>query len=213
MENKANTPFSRFESLGDNCEFGFFLRQAGNEISSLFRWTSVQDFFKLNDLIKNGLDDLFNFNDLTPLSEHMVMSKKHAIGFHTRMKSHNINGKQVFKSNNLILRGLFLTEIAKINHLRKKFINGITSGNKIYVVKGANSEDAVYELAKTISFFGQGKILHVVQSSDPNSISTLIKIDDNLYKGYIDRFANYNSADQLSFSSWEALLTKASKEI
>lgn len=34
----------RFESLGDNCEFAFFLRESGYDEGSLFRWT----------LIKNG---------------------------------------------------------------------------------------------------------------------------------------------------------------
>ena len=32
----------RFESLGDNCEFAFFLRESGYDEGSLFRWTLIK---------------------------------------------------------------------------------------------------------------------------------------------------------------------------
>ena len=37
----------RFESLGDNCEFAFFLRASGYDEGSLFRWTLIKNYHAL----------------------------------------------------------------------------------------------------------------------------------------------------------------------
>lgn len=37
----------RFESLGDNCEFAFFLRESGYDEGSLFRWTLIKNYHAL----------------------------------------------------------------------------------------------------------------------------------------------------------------------
>ncbi|MEN4243900.1 hypothetical protein P9A06_04870 [Serratia marcescens] len=213
MSKLFDKPFSRFESLGDNCEFGFFLRMAGNEISSFFRWTSIGDFHKLNSLIINRLENAFVYDDLKPLSEHMVLSEKHKIGFHTRMKSHVIDGERLFKFNESVIKGLYLTETLKVKHLRTKFLHGLTKESKIYVVKGANSADVVSALSNTIKSFGRGCVLHVVSTDESEMVSKVIRVEPNLYMGFIDQFADYNNADKVSFNSWSLLLKNAEREI
>lgn len=213
MENKVNTPFSRFESLGDNCEFGFFLRQSGNDISSFFRWTAILDFNKLNLLIKNELKHPFDFPDLKPLYEHMVINERHKIGFHSKMQSHVINDRRVFKKNGLTVRWLHFQESMKMKHLRAKFIHGLTEESRIYVVKGANSSEVLSDLSETISSFGDGKLLHIIQANDDSEIAGVKKINNNTYVGFIDCFADYNLADKISFDCWTKLIKNAEREI
>lgn len=49
----------RFESLGDNCEFAFFLRESGYDEGSLFRWTLIKNYHALLKLIESDFADLY----------------------------------------------------------------------------------------------------------------------------------------------------------
>jgi len=77
---------ARIESLGDNCEFGFVMRNLKYEKSSLFRW-SITPIDKLIDFIKDPNQSLYNANDITPFSPGMILDKQSGFSFHSKMKS------------------------------------------------------------------------------------------------------------------------------
>jgi len=75
----------RFESLGDNCEFGFVQRQLGLESGGLFRW-SVTSATSLITLLETRFEDLYRFENLVPTnSKNMIRDTATDIGFHTEM--------------------------------------------------------------------------------------------------------------------------------
>lgn len=81
----------RFESLGDNCEFAFFLRESGYDEGSLFRWTLIKNYHALLKLIESDFADFYIYENLTPSWQDMMLDQKHDLCFHTEMYSDNIN--------------------------------------------------------------------------------------------------------------------------
>ena len=53
-----------FESLGDNCEFAFYLRDQGVDNGSLFRWALIKDYSSLLALLKSNLNGIYEHDNL-----------------------------------------------------------------------------------------------------------------------------------------------------
>lgn len=217
FSSKELKPFdlSRFESLGDNCEFGFFLRQAGDERSSFFRWVSVQDYSKVVLFLRNGLSTPFNLYHLLPLQDYMVQTSKYKFGYHSEMQSDFVDGKREFCVTNARKKAVYLHEINKINHLRAKLLKTLQEEEKIFVVKKDRNEQAkeIKSIAREISLIGSCKVLRVISTKKKRKIGKVKKINKNLYYGYIDQFADYNRADEVSFDCWMAILKEANRKM
>ncbi|CBX44541.1 hypothetical protein P88_00300 [Erwinia phage phiEt88] len=214
-QEEKNLDLSRFESLGDNCEFGFFLKQAGVEISSFFRWVLITDYAKVLELIKNDFPSPFNIYHLKPFQDYMVMNIKNGIGYHSEMQSCMKDNRRIFCISQDRKKAVYLHEINKINHLKIKFLNTIKEGNKIFVVKKDNNEQEkqIKLIAKEIASKGSCKVLRIISTSDRKKLGCVKKITRNLYYGYIDRFADYSKADDFSYECWMAILKEANRKI
>jgi len=105
----------RFENLGDNCEFAFYLRSSGVDEGSLFRWTLVKNYWSLLNLIQADFQDLFEFENLRPSWQDMVLDSKYDMCFHTKMYSENINGKWSWNQGEEELNNIFLEEKTKLH--------------------------------------------------------------------------------------------------
>lgn len=119
----------RFENLGDNCEFAFYLRSSGVDEGSLFRWTLVKNYWSLLNLIQADFQDLFEFENLRPSWQDMVLDTKYDMCFHTKMYSENINGKWSWNQGEEELNNIFLEEKNKIAYLVKKFKSSLANKN------------------------------------------------------------------------------------
>lgn len=214
-QEEKNLDLSRFESLGDNCEFGFFLKQAGVEISSFFRWALITDYAKVAELIRNDLSNPFNLYHLEPFQDYMVMNIKNGIGYHSEMQSCTENNMRRFCISQDRRRVVYLHEVNKINYLKGKFLSTLKEGNKIFVVKKYNNdqEDEIKVLAREIALKGSCKVLRVISTSDKKILGCVEKINSNLYYGYIDQFADYSKADELSYACWMEVLKEANRNI
>lgn len=203
----------RFENLGDNCEFAFYLRSSGVDEGSLFRWTLVKNYWSLLNLIQSDFQDLFEFKNLQPSWHDMVLDTKYDMCFHTKMYSENQNGKWLWNQEEKKLHDLFLEEKNKISYLVSKFKSSLASKDKIFVIKNNanNLDNLTIELAKEISRHGDAKILYV-KSDGVNYISKKEKIEqleNNLFLTYIDKFAEYSKADDLSKNGWDNVIRNA----
>ncbi len=185
----------RFENLGDNCEFAFYLRSSGVDEGSLFRWTLVKNHWSLLKLIQSDFKGLFELENLQPSWHDMVLDTKYDLCFHTKMYSENQNGKWSWNQNKKELNDIFIEEKNKISYLVSKFKSSLSNKDKIFVIKNnANDLDQLsIDLAKEISKHGDAKILHV--KSDmidyTNNKEKIERLSSNLYLTYIDKFAAY----------------------
>ena len=105
----------------------------------------------------------------------------------------------------------------KISYLVSKFKSSLSNKDKIFVIKNnANDLDQLsIDLAKEISKHGDAKILHV--KSDmidyTNNKEKIERLSSNLYLTYIDKFAAYNKADDVSKNGWDNVIRNALLEM
>lgn len=214
---REEKPFdlSRFESLGDNCEFGFFMKQAGVNISSYFRWVSVNDYGKVLELFKDGFASPFNLYHLDPLQDWMVLNRKYGLGYHSEMQSDLVDGQRKFCVTAARKKTVYLHELNKIKHLRAKLLKTLNEESKIFVVKKDRNEQEreIKAIAKEISLLGDCKVLRVISTSNERKIGKVKKVKSYLYYGYIDKFADYSRANEVSFDCWMGLLKEASRKM
>jgi hypothetical protein len=210
---KMISHIERFENLGDNCEFAFYLRASGVDEGSLFRWTLVKNYWSLLNLLQSDFQGLFEFENLRPSWQDMVLDTKYDMCFHTKMYSENHDGKWLWKQDKKVLDEIFLEEKNKISYLVSKFKSSLIKKERIFVMKNnANNLDTfVVELAKEIRKHGDAKILYVKSDGIgfDNNKESIEKISSNLYVTYIEKFAEYNKADDLSKDGWDNVIRNA----
>ncbi|WP_392566287.1 hypothetical protein RHO15_01420 [Utexia brackfieldae] len=204
---------SRFESLGDNCEFGCFLVKSGNHHSSFFRFVRVMDLSTMSQLILNHFHDVFLFDNLASWGENMVFDQQYKIAFHSAIHSHNENGNMIFNVQGEQLVEIYQNELAKITYLSSKFLSELKTHNKIYVIKTNQQQclNQIDEIHNTLRSIGQCKILNVRETDDKKKLYTIEKQSDNFYIGYLDQFADYNNVPDLNFYAWYKLMANANK--
>lgn len=214
---RMGKPFdlNRFESLGDNCEFGFFMIQAGVDVSSYFRWVAVDDYKKILIFFRERFANPFNLYYLEPLQDWMVKDRRYGIGYHSEMHSGIINGKRDFLVTQERKKTVYLHELNKIKYLKAKLIKTLKEEEKIFVVKKHLNEQGkeIKLIAKEINKIGSCKVLRVISTQNNKLIGKVKKVNKYLFYGYIDRFADYNKANEVSFDCWMSILKEASRKM
>lgn len=203
---------SQFESIGNNCEFGFVQRALGYEESSLLRWAFVDDIEALRSGLQSRFEGLFAFENLRPAGcGTMVRDIRAGVAFHSKMLSAEENGEWHFVQSDAERREIFEAERGKIAHLLQKFDRNIAGSDRIYVLKWNNElthEDALLVL-DAISARGGGRLLYVVEAEFPSQVGTVEMINPRLMRGWIDRLAPYTQSDDVSLACWEKILRAA----
>lgn len=202
-----------FESLGDNCEFAFYLRDQGVDNGSLFRWALIKDYSSLLALLKSNFNGIYEHDNLEPSWRDMVRDKSCDICFHTELYSHQEDGVWVFNESKTVREDTYKKEKQKIDYLVDKFRSSMHSPNTIFVIKNNNNnaENFIQDIAKTLAYIGSAKILYVKISDENNDTGSVQHLGHNLYYGYIDRFADYHAEDQFSHEGWKTILENFSK--
>lgn len=197
----------RFENIGNNCEFGFFLKENGLEDGNLFRWAFIHDYQKFIDLILNDFRDFYAYENLYPTYEDMVTDKKYNMAYHTQMTSHQEGDKWVWDFNDDKNRSIYKDEMKKRLYLVKKFKKSLRDDNRIFVLKQNDLPilSIGYEVAKTIKQYGSAKLLCIENTCMEAQQGQVKQLSDNLYVGFIDRFAPYDKSNELS-DIWHVLI-------
>lgn len=192
---------SQFESLGDNCEFGFVQRHSGVEPGGLLRWT-VSPPEVLANALEQRFEGIYEFDNLTPFAPKMVNDRKSGLKFHSKMTSTD----GVFDHDEGARREIHEAEVGKIAYLRDKLNSLLESGEKTFIYKcNAGVSDALVErLASVISSRGKSRFLYV--SADPEKAGTVEVRNGSFAKGYVTRFAPYTAANDIDFDSWIQML-------
>ena len=126
-----------FESLGDNCSFGIVQRKAGVEVLGLFRFGSSSINAVLQGL-GDGLEALRSKSEFTMAfgdgrpREHLVRVERYGLQWHTFRYENELTAEQVLEENT-----------AKIQFLRRKFVDGLAAGRKAYVLARTTNDSQI----------------------------------------------------------------------
>jgi hypothetical protein len=196
----------RFESLGDNCEFGFVQRANGFEDGGLLRW-SVSPLDKLILCLDTNFKDFYLFDNLEPSAPDMVRDTGTGLMFHTQM--HSIDGRFVLDED--ACREIYVKEKGKMDHLLHKFRRRIQQPGVICVYKrnsGTTDDEAQY-LQRSLNKLGRSRLLLVRSTDDKARWGTVDRSALGFLVGLLDEFAPYSAADQVSIRVWNELLKNA----
>jgi hypothetical protein len=199
-----------FESLGDNCEFGFVQRSSGYEDGGLLRW-AISPLDKVIHCFETDFKDLYLFENLEPSAPDMVRDTATGLMFHTQM--HSIDGHFVLGEQ--ARREVYSRERDKIDYLLDKLRRKVRQPDTICIYKrncGVADIDAL-RLKQSLSKLGPSKLLVVRSTEDRALWSTVESRGSGLFVGLIDEFAPYFAADRVSICIWNRLLQNACRLI
>jgi hypothetical protein len=200
---------AEFESLGDNCEFGFVQRHHGLEPGGLLRWaSSTLDGLVL--ALERRFAGLYQFEDLAPYTANMVIDRKYDIAFHSEMHS-KLNGdclEYALASDEL--RAVHRDESEKISYLIKKLTDALSSGRRIFVYKRNSgvSQEEIIRLRGALDSYGtdsNSRLLCVVPAMDGLPTGTIKRVTRQTKLATIEKLAPYEYAESALYDQWTAI--------
>jgi hypothetical protein len=196
----------RFESLGENCEFGLVQRRCEAEPLGLLRFSSTF----LRNLIR-GLDQRFEalgepeaieprLEGAGPQKEYMIHERRYGLVYHTFV----YEGQR----SPWLMRE---QESVRLKFLRRKFLEELALGEKIFVYKRniPAEDEEILPLCLALASHGPGWVLWVVSAENGPASGTVEVVGPRLLKAYIDRFASDDAAHDFSFEAWVRICVNA----
>ena len=209
IEERASLPpdefVTRFESLGENCEFGLMQRRCGAEPLSLLRFANTLLPSLLRGL-QTGFKGLGDVDDLTfrlqgkTKPEYIIQEKQYGLVYHT------------FRYKGEIDEDKFVTsEGARLKFLVRKFVEDLQGGEKIFVCKRNSPlrEEEILPVLTALNAYGPNTLLWVVPADEKHPPGSAQWVMPGLIKGYIDRFAPNENAHDLSLEVWLEICVNA----
>lgn len=196
----------RFESLGQNCEFGLVQRRCGAEPIGLLRFSGI--FMpQLLDGLSSRFDGVADPAMIElrpghggPAPEIMLYHRRYDLAQHT------------FRTVEESDLGDLRSELCvKLDFARRTFIERLEEGQTIYVRKfnEAVSEWEMFPLFAALNRFAPNTLLWVVTADAGHPAGTVEMVHPGFLKGYVDRFAPGEDASDLSLTAWVAVARNA----
>ncbi len=184
--------FTRFESLGDGCEFGMVQRRFKAEPLGLLRWTTIG-----GDVVVRLLDTRFEgvgapANVTLDLwdGEYVTLDKRFRMAGHT------------FTRENAEPRDRFLQQqCRRLAYLSRKLMEDLEAGEKIFVhaFKWGLEKDYIIPMYNSIRKFSENNVLLCVRLDEsPSPTCRVERADEGLFIGYMDRFSTVD----INYSGW-----------
>lgn len=197
-----------FESLGDNCEFGIAQRLSGSESLGLLRFTATP-LASLVDMLLHELDSIGEPGNIEldlrgDPQEYILTEKRYNLTYHTFMYADQMPASRVRHR-----------EAQKLTLLRRRMLDDLRSARRIYVLKhnATLREEDVIAVFLLLRRYGPNRLLYVVPTDDHNPPGTVEVLMPDLARGYIDRFAPYDNAADLSLDCWLAICRQAERAL
>ncbi len=196
----------RFESLGQNCEFGMWQRRCGAEPLGLFRFASA----RLNKVLRGVRTDFEGLGDPRQLTlrhrwvgdEYMGHHEYYELDYHTFRNHGDVDG-------HALLRG----EPARLSYLARELMASIRSAEKIFVVQRGDLDLTLEEVLPLLlslrSLNSTVQLLYVTTlGSAPRSLHGRVeRIAPGLFHGLLERLAPSERAWDCDFHGWLSLCT------
>jgi len=194
----------RFESIGENCEFGLVQRRCGAEPLGLFRFASAP-LPKLLAGLAARFEGLSNPDNLeVKLSgnglEYLVTDKKFQLLYHAWVLADEMTALEVHQR-----------EVRRLPLLIRKFLEDLTEAKKVFVYHGMEplSEADANRLLAALRRFGPNTLLWVEVADAEHPPGSVASQGEGLLKAFIDRFAPGENAHDLSLDCWTEICREA----
>jgi hypothetical protein len=202
----AQDMMSRFQSLGDNCEFGFVQRHFGCEMLGLFRfnWIGMEALLRGIGSRFEGVGNPDNFYiDSDQAGELIIQDKIYGFYTHTGRYEGQIERDKLMQ-----------LELTRLTFLVRTFFEDLSTAEKIFVRKGDGSGcyENILPLHQGLQAFGPNTLLWVVAADELHPSGTVEQIETGLLKGYLTRFAPYGFAQDFLADEWNTLCANAYAE-
>jgi hypothetical protein len=195
---------TRFESLGDNCEFGLVQRKLGAEPLGLLRFSYIELRLLLRGL-RRGFEGLGNPATIEVWAEGndreiVVRESMYQMTYHTFQYETQIGLETVQQQ-----------QATRLNFLKRKLLEDIGAGEKIFVLKRVPPlrPEEVLPIYAILNELGRNWLLWMVPSDAAHPPGTVEVLLPGLLRGYIDRFAPNENAHDLSLETWTAVCEAA----
>jgi capsular polysaccharide biosynthesis protein len=192
-----------FESLGDNCEFGLVQRNLGCNPLGLLRFAGfhLQPEIRLERLVSAleggfqgvGVPGSINLATEGERREFVVRETSHNLMYHTFIYEGEIDADKLRQS-----------EARRLGFLRRKLFDDLAAGEKIWVWKSNVdvTKQQVLTLLRVLRGFGPNNLLWAVEADAAHPAGTVERLNEHLIRGYIERFAPYDRADDIIDTPW-----------
>lgn len=189
---------SSFESLGENCEFGLVQRACDTEPLGLLRFSGSRGRDLVHG-IETGFAGIGELSAITPrLSEgspreYMIHEGRYGLVYHTFV----YEGERTPD----VLRQ---QESTRLTFLRRKFMDELEAGDKLFVFKSAQlaSDAEILPLWLALNRDHANTLLWVVPEEPGHPSGSVEVVMKGLLKAYIDRFAPPEQAERFALDSW-----------
>lgn len=195
---------TRFESLGENCEFGLVQRRCGIEPLGLLRFSSTP----LSPLLQAlrgrfagmGQPDTIEIEVAASGREYMVFDRRYGFRYHAWVKL-----------GEMAPEAIHAREVRRLPFLIRKLVEDLTEGEKIFIFHGMQplAEREARELADAMRAYGPGTLLWVELADAAHPAGAVLPVAPGLLKGHMDRFAPGENAHDLSLDCWLTLCRTA----
>jgi hypothetical protein len=202
LENLAGMPaaqfIARFESLGDNCEFGIVQRGCGAEPLGLLRFGAP----RLHHLVECLQTQFAGFGRPenvkivlnTTSGEYEALETRYDMNFHTWYKEGDVDQKVLWHK-----------QVQRFGFLVRKLLEDLADGQKILVCKSTERwvpEHEIIALHDALCDFADNTLLWVTLA-DPDHLPGSVEIlRPGLLKGYMLRLWPMQNGPEIDLESW-----------
>jgi tetratricopeptide (TPR) repeat protein len=189
--------FTKFESLGENCELGFAQQHFGSDTLGLLRWAGIS-LEKLLYGLETNFEGVGSAEStelhLNPRNhEYHTTDKVFGLGMHTFITRDEGNEEKILRT----LRRRML-------YLKNKLLDDLKQDEKIFVYMKQSefSQDEMVALHEALRRHGASRLLCVRLADEAHPPGTFEIVRDGLGVGYIDRYGYRNDHWDVSFDIW-----------
>jgi hypothetical protein len=194
----------RFESIGENCEFGLVQRRCGVEPLGLLRFASAP-YDKLMAALRArfagmGAPENIHVELSGNGREYMVLDRAYGFYYHAWVLAGEMTPAEIHAR-----------EARRVPFLVRKLTEDIAAGEKLLVYHGMSplTQAAASTLAATLRRYGPTILLWVEVADEAHPPGTVQWVEGGLMKAYIERFAPGEDAHDLALESWIELCRRA----
>ncbi len=206
--NKNADLFNRFQSVGDNCEFGLVQRHFRAEPVSLLRWSGIS-----LDALINGLDKGFagigcpTRTEIKVLyNEYVLEDHLYSTGMHTFLRPEMTRETP---------EELHLKMCKRQSFLGRKFIEDLEEPEHIFVFKSVNEStvERAMALHAAMRRYGPATLLFAVEARG-RVAGSVEEIQPGLFIGAIDRFSRPGEGwDNLHWDRWRSVCQEVLRQV
>jgi len=194
----------KFESIGQNCEFGLVQRQCGAEPLSLLRFSSTPLPKLLAALEAEfegmGSPETVQVQVSANGRELMINDSRFGFLYHAFVQSGAMS-----------LEALHRREVRRVPLLIRKLLEDLQSAEKTFVFKGMSAlpEEEIFPLAASLRHYGPNTLLFVTLADGAHPAGSVEFRAPGFMVGYVSRFAPTEDASDFDVAQWVRVCREA----